>query len=338
METGAGGKHGAGDPGREQGSGKEKGKDVVRSETGQDQDSGSSRSPEAESIVSRVGRSATSLSRSVLHGKPTASDVAGISSSSGKAGPSASSKSPALGEASFPSSTAGTSGNTGGFRSADADAHAAAGEAAFSDFLDGTPAFVATQPGGVDQAWQRSSGPAAGVTGTQGQPVLAGAYSVPEQQAQDGVEVVRLLSQVTEEAPDSEPGPTISEEELRNLRQALFEDAGPAQISAADWNNILNFVPDFLLGGSDGSGPGASENSHMNLGVTEPAEAGQIWLEQWNRVLTGYTDEVWGDLGSLVEEARTEVARIKDSKDEQAAGAPAVRQLRTILTRVRARL
>lgn len=160
-----------------------------------------------------------------------------------------------------------------------------------------------------------------------------------EQQAQDGVEVVRLLSQVTEEAPDLEQRPTVSEEELKNLRQALFEEGGPGQISATDWNNILNFVPDFLLvDDSDGSGLGAPENSHMNLGVTEPAEAGQIWLEQWNRVLTGYTDEVWGDLGSLVEEARTEVARMRDSKDEQTAGAPAVRQLRSILTRVRARL
>lgn len=168
--------------------------------------------------------------------------------------------------------------------------------------------------------------------------MLAVAHSVAEQQAQDGVEVVRLLSQVTEEAPDLDQGPTISEEEMKNLRLALFEEGGQGQISATDWNNILNFVPDFLQGGSDVSGIGATENSHMNLGVAEPAEAGQIWLEQWNRVLTGYTDEVWGDLGSLVEEARTEVTRMKDTTDEQAAGAPAVRQLRTILTRVRARL
>ncbi|KAG8165347.1 hypothetical protein KVR01_005622 [Diaporthe batatas] len=338
--AGAGGKHGAGDPGTEPGRGKEKGKDAVRSETGQDQESETSRSPEADSIVSRVGRSAVSLSQSVLHGKPKASDVAGLSSS-GKAGPSSSSKSSALGETSFPSSTAGTSGNTGGFRSADADAHAAAGEAAFSDFLDGTPAFVATQPVGLDEAWQRAGGraaEAAEMPGTHGAPILAGAHSVAAQQAQDGVEVVRLLSQVTEEAPDLEQGPTISDEEMRNLRQALFEEGGSGQMSATDWNNMLNFVPDFLLGGTAGSGPGATENSHMNLGVTEPAEAGQIWLEQWNRVLTGYTDEVWGDLGSLVDEARTEVAQIKDSKDQQATSAPAVRQLRTILTRVRARL
>lgn len=339
METGGGGKHGAEDPNREQGRGKEKGKDVVRSEAGQDQDQdpGSSRPPEAESIMSRVGRSAASLSQNVLHGKPTAGDVAGLSSA-GKARPS-SSQSRTLDETSFTASRAGTSGNTGGFRSSEADAHAAAGEAAFSDFLDGTPAFVASEPSGLDEAWQRASGGASAAPGTQRASRPEGASSVAEQQAQDGVEVVRLLSQVTEEAPNLEQGPTVSEEELKNLRQALFEEGGPGQISATDWNNILNFVPDFLLGeSSNGSGLRASENSHMNLGVTEPAEAGQIWLEQWNRVLTGYTDEVWGDLGSLVEEARTEVARMRDSKDEQTAGAPAVRQLRTILTRVRARL
>lgn len=338
MEAGANGRHVAGDPGGEQGKGIEKGKDVARSETGQDQDPGSSRPPEGDSIMSRVGRSAASLSQSVLHGKSAASDVADLSSS-GKAGPSSNNKRPALGETSFfPVSTAGTSGNTGGFRSADADAHAAAGEAAFSDFLDGTPTFIATEPAGLTQAWQRASGGASGVPGPQVTTRREDAYSVAEQQAQDGVEVVRLLSQVTEEAPTLEQGPTISEEEMRNLRQALFEEGGPGQISATDWNNILNFVPDFLLGEDDGSGLEAPENSHMNLGVTEPAEAGQIWLEQWNRVLTGYTDEVWGDLGSLVEEARTEVARMRDTKDEQAAGAPAVRQLRLILTRVRARL
>jgi hypothetical protein len=336
-ETSAGARHEGGDGGGEQGGGKEKGKDVARNESGQDQGPESSRLPDGESIMSRVGRSAASLSQSVLHGTPRASDVAELSSS-GKAGPSSSSSRPALGETSFPASTAGSSGNTWGFRSADADAHAAAGEAAFSDFLDGTPVFVATEPVGLDQAWQQASGVAPGVPGAQAASRRDGGYAVAEQQAQDGVEVVRLLSQVTEEAPNLEQGTTISEGEMRSLRQALFEEGGPGQISATDWNNILNFVPDFLLGRSDSTVLGAHENSHMNLGVTEPAEAGQIWLEQWNRVLTGYMDEVWGDLGSLVEEARTEVTRMKDTKDEQTTSAPALRQLRSILSRVRARL
>lgn len=339
MEPGADGKHGADGHVGDQGGGDEKGKDVVRSETRQDRDrdQGASVPPEAESVITRVGRSAASLSQSVLHGKPTASDVANLSSSE-KAGPSSSDNSRALGEASSTAARAGTSGSTGGFRSAHADAHAAAEESAFSDFLDGTPAFVATEPVSLDQAWQRASGGASAVPGARGPLSHGGAYSVAEQQAQDGVEVVRLLSQVTEEAPNFDEGPTISEEEMKNLRQALFEDGASDQVSATDWNNILNFVPDFLLGESGSSGPGASGNSHMNLGVTEPAEAGQIWLEQWNRVLTGYTDEVWGDLGSLVEEARTEVQRMRDTEDEPARGAPAVQQLRSILTRVRARL
>lgn len=337
MEPGSDGKHGARGHVGDQGRGSGKGKDVVRSETGQDQDQGPSRPPEAESIMARVGRSAAGLSQSVLHSKPTASDVTSLSSS-GKAGPSSSNEPRALGEASSTAARAGTAGSTGGFRSAQADAHAAAQEAAFSDFLDGTPAFVATEQTGLDQAWQRASGGASEVTGTQATPRLEGAHSVAEQQAQDGVEVVRLLSQVTAEAPDFEAGPTVTEEEMKNLRQALFEEGASAQISATDWNNMLNFVPDFLLGEADGLGPGASGSSHMHLGVNEPAEAGQIWLEQWNRVLTGYTDEVWGDLGSLVEEARSEVAQMRDTKDEPATRAPAVRQLRTILTRVRARL
>lgn len=334
MESGADGKHEAGDHVRDEGRGNGKGKDVVRSESGQDQDQGASKPPEAESVMSRVGRSATSLSQSVLHSKSTASDIASLSSS-GKAGPSLSNSSRGLGEASSTAARADRSGSNDGFRSAQADAHAAAEEAAFSDFLDGTPAFVATEPTSLDQAWQRASGGVSAIPGALGARSHGGANSVAEQQAQDGVEVVRLLSQFGEEAPDFEEGPTISEGEMKNLRQALFEEGASGQISATDWNNMLNFVPDFLQGRSDGPGQGASGNSSMNLGVTEPAEAGQIWLEQWNRVLTGYTDEVWGDLGSLVEEARTEVARIRDGP---ATDTPAVRQLRSVLTRVRARL
>lgn len=338
MEPGAGGNDTASDHIGDQGRGKGKGKDAVRSKTNQDQEP--QRTPaDAESIMSRVGRSATSLSQSVLHGKPTASDLVDVSSSE-KAGPSSSIRPPALGEASYNAPRSGTSG-TSVFRSAQANAHAAAEEAAFSDFLDGTTAFVATeQPTSLEQAWQGAGGGGASAApGTIGASGLTGASSVAEQQARDGVEVIRLLSQATEEeAPEFEASHMTSQEDMKNLRQALFEDEVSGQISATDWNNVLNFVPDFLREESDGPGRGASGNSHMNLGVSEPAEAGQIWLEQWNRVLTGYTDEVWGDLGSLVEDARTEVARLRDTKDEQATGAPAVRQLRTILSRVRARL
>lgn len=337
MEPKAGGKDLDTDPVGGQGRGNGKGKDVARRET--DQDREPQRPPaDTESIMSRVGRSATSLSQSVLRGTPTAGDLAHISSSE-KTGPSSSNKPSASGEASSTAARAGTS-DTGGFRSAQADAHAAAEEAAFSDFLDSTPAFVATEPAGLEQAWQRAGGGGSSVApGTNGAPGPASAYSVAEQQAQDGVEVVRLLSQVTEEeAPRFEEDYTISEEDLKSLRRALFEEGASDQVSATDWNNVLNFVPDFLRGESYSPVTGPSGDSHMNLGVTEAAEAGQIWLEQWNRVLTGYTDEVWGDLGSLVQEARTEVARMRDTKDEQPGSAPAVRQLRTILTRVRARL
>ncbi|KAL1865482.1 hypothetical protein Daus18300_007127 [Diaporthe australafricana] len=342
MEPGPGGNNTASDTVGDQGRGKGKCKDVVRNETNQDQEP--QRTPsDAESIMSRVGRSVTSLSQSVLHGKPTASDLVDVSSSE-KAGPSSSIRPPALGEASYNAPRSGTSG-TSVFRSAQANAHVAAEEAAFSDFLDGTPAFVATeQPTSLEQAWQGAGGDGAlAAPGTIGAPRLAGASSVAEQQARDGVEVVRLLSQTTEdEAPEFEASHMISQEDLTNLRRALFEDEASGQISATDWNNVLNFVPDFLREESDGPGREASGDRHMNLGVTEPAEAGQVWLEQWNRVLTGYTDEVWGDLGALVEEARTEVAQLKDTKDEQATGAPApapaVRQLRTILSHVRARL
>lgn len=289
-----------------------------------------------DSIMSRIGKSATGLSRSILQGTPTASDLSQVAAS-GKPGASSSSESVALGESSsaaLPPSTFGGSV----FRQGQMDAHTAAEEAAFSDFLDATPAFIPAEPVGLERAWQEavSGSPGRNIYGRSTAAVVS---SVAEQQEQDGIEVVHLLSQTNEEMPKYEGDTMVSETELNNLRQALFEGGLPAELSAIDWNNALNFVPDFLRGnGAGGEERGFSENSYLNLGVTDPAEAGSLWLEQWSRVLTSYTDEVWGDLGDLVKKAQTEVEQLKDGNKAEPTGAPAVLQLRSILTRVRARL
>lgn len=317
--------------------GKGKGKDAARDETGQE----APRQANGDSVMARLGNSAAGLSRSVFQGTPLANELASAGTS-GKVEASSSTSSGGRPETvAESSSTARTSSSTGAgaFRSGQADAHAAAQDAAFSDFLDKTEAYVPAE-NGFETAWQ-AVGPTAPKPSDHGPLRGAMAYSVAEQQKRDGLAVVDLLSQTDEEmSQDEEVQTSLSETELRNLRRALFEDGSPAQMSAADWNNVLNFVPDFLrVQGGSGGGTRPAEDSYMSLGVTNTAEAGQLWLEEWNRVLTGYTDEVWGDLADLAREARADIQQVRESPDAQKKpDLTALRRLQSVLTRVRARL
>lgn len=290
---------------------------------------------DGNSIASRLGRSAAELSKSVLKGAPSANGLSSIASSGKPAASSASSQPGIWSESSFAPS-ASTSASAGGsgsaaFRSTQTNAHIAAEEQAFSNFLDNTSALGQIEPVGLEE-------PLHGATSTAPEPMSHGwaryavGSSVAEQEERDGVEVVRLLSQANDEPPSYDEDVTISKPELENLRRALFE-SGSAQISASDWNNLLNFVPDFLR--DEG---GQTESSQMQLGVVDTSQAGQLWLEEWNRVLTSYTDEVWGDLGDLVQEARSEVEQIRGHQEKPQADPKSLRRLQSILTHVRARL
>lgn len=290
-----------------------------------------------EPFASRLGRSAVGLSKSILQGAPATDDLTNFASS-GKSGASSASSQLgtwAQGSSSHAASGSGLAGGNGGgaaFRSTQTNAHIAAEEEAFSNFLDNTSVLAQTEPVGLDGSFHGATPEAPG-SASYGRARTAVNSSVAEQEERDGVEVVRLLSQADDEIPAYDGDITISKPEMESLRRALFE-SGTAQISASDWNNLLNFIPDFLR-----DEPESLASSRMQLGVIDTSQAGQLWLEEWNRVLTGYTDEVWGDLGDLVQEARNEVEQIKDQQQEKARTDPkALRRLRTILTRVRARL
>ncbi|ROW11449.1 hypothetical protein VMCG_01400 [Cytospora schulzeri] len=311
----------------DKGKGKGKGKEMA---------SGEKQSDTEDSIMSRVGKSATELSRTMLQGTSAAGDLADVAVS-GKPGAPSSNKPVALNESSSAVPPSSTFKNSV-FRSGQAEAHTAAEESAFSQFLDDNSAFVTAKPIGLELAWHEATrgSPSHNIYG---QSTVAVVASVAEQQEQDGIEVAHLLSQTDEDMPKHGGDIMVSETELVTLRQALFEDGLHAQLSGTDWNNALNFIPDFLRGnGAGGEENGPSVNSYLNLGVTDPAEAGSLWLEQWNRVLTSYTDEVWGDLGDLVKKAKTEVEQLKEGNNAEPTDTPAVRQLRSILKRVRARL
>lgn len=325
------------DPRPDDASSKGKEKDAPRDESGQP----APRPTDGNSVMARLGKSAAGLSKSVFQSTPSANELADVGGSAGKAEASSSSSvHPETVAESSLTARASNSAGLGVFRSGQAGAHAAAEEAAFSEFLDSTEVFNPTT-----EAWSATSWKAPGSTATATAPsehaLMQGAVgsSVARQQERDGVEVVHLLSHTDEDMPSYEEEVSLSETELNNLRRALFDDGAPAQMSASDWNNMLNLVPDFVRG-PEGSENGArrAQDSYMALGVTDTAEAGQLWLEEWHRVLTSYTDEVWGDLAELVREARADVQQVKETRDGQMPDLTALRRLQTVITRVRARL
>jgi hypothetical protein len=152
----------------------------------------------------------------------------------------------------------------------------------------------------------------------------------------DGAHVVALLSS-GDDFDDvfcsvDEPA---SREELERLRKALFDEPIDGGTSAIAWDNALNFVPEFLqIPAAPGTQPGDDLTLHM--GATDANEAWQAWIGQWSRVLTSYQDEVWGDLGGLVDEARTEVEQMQRAGPGENSREPkALLRLRAILGHLR---
>ncbi|KAJ4295771.1 hypothetical protein N0V88_004473 [Collariella sp. IMI 366227] len=212
--------------------------------------------------------------------------------------------------------------------------HIAQEEASFAAFLDSDEVPMLSGPSEpLEGAWQ-SAVPA-------GVPVEARAAELPsqsilEQEAKDGADVVALLlsdgdlDQVFEQvhAP-------ASEEDLAGLRKALFDEEAGHGSSPIPWDNVLNFIPEYLQAHT---APATSQgaNLSLHLGSADPEEGWQTWIGQWSRVLTSYQDEVWGDLGALVEEARAEVQRIEETKAGEIPPKPkALLRLRAILGHLR---
>ncbi len=218
--------------------------------------------------------------------------------------------------------------------------HIAQEEASFAAFLDSGSVPMLSEPRGMgdeDAAWQSAvPGPAAsGATRI----AERATQSIAEQEARDGADVVALLSSgggdldhVFEHV--NEPP---SKEELAGLRKALFGEGVDHEASPVAWDDVLNFIPEYLQAQATlGARPGEGDDMAMHLGASDPAEAWQTWISQWSRVLTSYQDEVWGDLGTLVDEARTEVRRIEEAAPGEKPPEPtALLRLRAILGHLR---
>ncbi|PQE24760.1 zinc finger c2h2-type protein [Rutstroemia sp. NJR-2017a BVV2] len=152
-----------------------------------------------------------------------------------------------------------------------------------------------------------------------------GYKSIPEQEAHDGEEVLDLLN--SSSTVGTFAYPSISEFEKERYEEENVDwGLSPQQIKkireisgrllgelheGVDVDNVLNLRPSF------GNEMGMDEES----------------LRDWEGVLNGYTDEVWGGLAPLVREAREEVEKLKEGRiaGEEKGDVKALRRLRAVL-------
>lgn len=159
--------------------------------------------------------------------------------------------------------------------------------------------------------------------------VRPGPSSLERQQLEDGSDVVNLLSMPDDDMDFGLEDDSLSPDEAERLRAALFSSHAPSPRSG--WDALLDFVPSFI------SRPEESSGRLQYTGTRDPVAARDTWLQQWDDVLSSYTDEVWGDLGPLVTAARAEVDELAH---ETSPGLPsgetkALDRLRLILAHVR---
>ncbi|KAG5953361.1 hypothetical protein E4U53_005837 [Claviceps sorghi] len=155
-------------------------------------------------------------------------------------------------------------------------------------------------------------------------PVAAGSL---QQSNMDGIDVVRLLSQPEScELPPQSDVDDLTPVGAVRLQQGLFgsETAWPF------WDQLLNLKAEFLINPEP-----FNTEYEAYMGTSNLEEARNIWLQQWNEVLTSYTDEVWGDLSPLAKAAKSEVAGTDQDKTNNRPSFQALERLRLVLAHVR---
>lgn len=159
--------------------------------------------------------------------------------------------------------------------------------------------------------------------------------SVVEVEATDGAAVADILSQ-----PDDysmlpaveDQDEIISPDVDAKIRAALFNTGSSGRLP---WDHLLNFTPSFIPAPGSSVRPAQSRaESAAHLGVVDQGEAAEMWLRGWSDVLSSYTDEVWGDLGALVQAAKHEVEQLSTDSTGRTE-TPALSRLKMILGHVR---
>lgn len=230
-------------------------------------------------------------------------------------------------------------------------------ESGFSSFLDGIDSFTPSSepldksdPSSHERALDVLPEHASILTGIRRDLAEEVRYNtVDEQQQHDGDAVLSILLypsttldhlealSVEEEAFNLD----LTDQQISRFRE-LIDDLFPPpnQHIPTPIEHPLNLLP-HVVSASTTSDPTISldttpEEFHTYFGDVPRNEARQMWIEQWEGVLTKYTDEVWGNLLPLVVEAREEVKAIKEDKPTTTLEqSKALRRLRLVLDHVR---
>jgi hypothetical protein len=289
--------------------GKANGKGKGRATTQETEEAAPSNdSSNSKSLFSRITASATGLTRSTFRA-PTANELsdqaATAQASSGKGQPLSSngngsstwaenSKIPYHANHDHPSGTGSSCLGNGHH-----EQHIQHSEKEFSSFLDGIDSFTPSEKvvpapnRRLDEAWENSH--TAGHLHESGVPQR----TVAEQEINDGDDVLAILSSSTAFEQEFEPPLEdedydwgLSKDQLTQHRAMTKEIFPPpeAHLSVAV-EHPLNLNPTF---------------------EGETIEAREHWREQWEGVLTRYTDEVWGGLLPLVKQAREEIEEMRN--------------------------
>jgi len=169
----------------------------------------------------------------------------------------------------------------------------------FSSFLDGIDSFTPSEnlggipEGGLEDAWERSR------VNPQSYQTKVPQKTVAEQETRDGEEVLVILSSSMASGDEFEA----------SLEDQEGYDWG---LSAEQLSQLLAMTKEILPLPEPHGGVAAEDPLNLNPSFEgETMEARKHWREQWEGVLTAYTDEVWGGLLPLVKQARQDMEEMR---------------------------
>lgn len=149
---------------------------------------------------------------------------------------------------------------------------------------------------------------------------------VAHTEEKDGAVVRDLLSGVDDMGglpAEMDGSDVLTPADFNKLRRALFENE-----HGQTWRILLDFEPGWLRSNK------LSEGMQSCLGTNDFAEGRDMWLNGWHEVLSSYNEEVWGDLSSIIVDARSQLKEVKEGNNAVPRGG-GLERLRIILAHVR---
>ncbi|KAI1807695.1 hypothetical protein F4811DRAFT_505663 [Daldinia bambusicola] len=271
------------------------------------------------SFVSRLSASASKLTSDLVLQHPSGASLADALPTD-KAESSRLGRGAGVDEISTERSSLAQGSIPGPFKSAQSQEEGAQVESTFQDFLNSTSTLEEWEPGNVKTVGDEQIDELA-LEKTQ--------RTIPRINPTDGMDVVELLDLAYSEVEETDLD--LTDTEQATIRHHLFGDGeSGGRALRKRWDDALNFFPGL---GSNSGGIQAYANL---LGTSNIEEAKSIWVSQWQGVLSRYTDEVWGELGPLVDKAREELTSLSVPYEE---GSPSklksVRRLQQLLSHIR---